>query len=147
MNEDCKKTFNFIFDKYNLGSIKSKLERNNHIYDYKIINEIDSFINKLNDYKYPNFEIKDETIYLSTNLVSFLKKNDYSIDHVVSMNKIYDLILNLVERFNFMKIRNLNDDIYYELKHISNYNFNQRKNLIITFIRKNSSNNRINIQI
>lgn len=148
MNEEFIKIFNFIFEKYSLISIKNKLDKSIPINDIKIINDIDSFINKLNDNDNNKIKsVKEEIIYLSNTLISFLRKNDNNIEPITTYNKIYDLIINIVERFNFIRIRNLNDDIYYELKHISNNNFNQRKNMINSFIRKHTSNTKINIEI
>jgi len=108
MNEEYIKIFNFIFEKYNLISIKNKLDKSIPINDIKIINEIDSFINILNNTQNNNIKlVKEETVYLSNILISFLKKNDHNIENITTFNKIYDLIINIVERFNFLKIRNL----------------------------------------
>uniref|UniRef100_A0A6C0H0N7 Uncharacterized protein n=1 Tax=viral metagenome TaxID=1070528 RepID=A0A6C0H0N7_9ZZZZ len=147
MNEEFEKQFNSIYKKYQFKNYNNDINTN-------IISEIDNYINLLTNTKSYNIykickNIKNENnIYISDRLKNFFNKNECSINNSIINSNLFNIIINLVEKYNFRKVRNLDDDIYYELKKISNSKYSSKKLMIDNFIKKYTSiNQSINIKI
>jgi hypothetical protein len=129
-----------IINKYQLDKIKF----DNNIYDY----EIDQFINSLYKYKknneYDNLYLYkkniDYVVYINDRLVNFLNENDIEIDNILFYSKLYRKIFIIVDLYRCINIKNIDSDIYDDIKKISESNYITKKILIKNFIDKYSSN-------
>lgn len=135
-----------IVHKYQLNIIKL---------DYNYINnEFDNIINKLiikndvnnNLYKYR--KNTDYVVYVNNRLINFLYENDYEIDNILFYRKLYNKILIMSDLYRFIRVKKIDDEIFNDIKNISESNYFNKKILIKNFISKYSTTSEpINIVI
>jgi hypothetical protein len=130
-----------IINKYQIDKIKL----DNNIYN----SEIDQFINRIvkgNEVKDNLYKYKkniDYVVYINDRLVNFLNENDIEIDNILFYSKLYRKIFIIVDLYRCINIKNIDQDIYDDIKKISDSNYMTKKILIKNFIDKYSTNNDI----
>jgi hypothetical protein len=127
-----------IINKYQIDKIKL----DNNIYN----SEIDQFINRIvkgNEVKDNLYKYKkniDYVVYINDRLVNFLNENDIEIDNILFYSKLYRKIFIIVDLYRCINIKNIDQDIYDDIKKISDSNYMTKKILIKNFIDKYSTN-------
>jgi len=126
-----------IIHKYQLEEIITY-----NIYD----SEIDQFINKLIKKTYVNTNLCkykkniDYIVYINNRVVNFLNENDIKIDNILFYNKLYRKIFIIADLYRCINIKNIDYEIYSDIKIISESNYMTKKILIKNFIDKYSTN-------
>ena len=113
-------------------------------------NEIDNIINNnVNKFKFYIYKKNtDCLVYVSDRLINFFNKNDYKIDNVLFYRKLFNKILIVSNLYYFIRIKKIDDEIFNDIKKISESNYFNKKILIKNFINKYSTiSGAINIKI
>jgi len=138
--------YNKLYQKYNLGTIKSKLDETD-ITDILNLQRVQ--LNCTIKCKQKIRPENDEHIVcLSDEFYNFMKKNDHNINKIISYNKLYRIINNITNNYNFysftnsfyIKINKYNM-IYYKFKQMINANYIRKRVLIVNFISEYTYDN------
>jgi len=78
-------------------------------------------------------------VYINDRLVNFLNENDIEIDNILFYSKLYRKIFIIVDLYRCINIKNIDSDIYDDIKKISESNYITKKILIKNFIDKYSN--------
>jgi len=148
-NSDYCIVYENISKKYNLKIIKNDEVSHKNI-------EIDTFIQNLNNnikFKYnyvktttlpPSlnnpFDINNQLsatgiLYLSKRLLNFLLASDYIVSNTMEYTKLHNQIKLITDNYHFKNIKNTDNEIYNELKKITQSNHIIKSKLITNFIK------------
>jgi len=150
-NSDYLNVYNNLCIKYNLKIITLSTDVR--------MTEIDSFIENLNKgfgvnevgrigKDYSKDKLINTQVYISKALIMFLNSSNIFIDGRMFYNNLFSQITSIIDTFNSKKIKNINTEIFNDLRNIVNTNINLRKQPIHNFISKYTSLNKyININM
>ena len=152
-NSDYCIVYENISKKYNLKIIKNDEVSHKNI-------EIDTFIQNLNNnikFKYnyvktttlpPSinnpFDVNNqlnatEILYLSKRLLNFLLASDYVVSNTMEYTKLHNQIKLISDNYHFKNVKNTDNEIYNELKKITQSNHIIKSKLITNFIKMYTS--------
>ena len=153
-NSDYLNVYNNLCIKYNLKIITLSTDVR--------MTEIDSFIENLNKEfgvngggvkiisgkDYSKDKLINTQVYVSKALIMFLNSSNIFMDSRMFYNNLFSQITSIIDTFNSKKIKNINTEIFNDLRNIVNTNINLRKQPIHNFISKYTSLNKyININM
>jgi len=150
-NSDYLNVYNNLCIKYNLKIITLSTDVR--------MTEIDSFIENLNkgfgvnevgriSKDYSKDKLINTQVYVSKALIMFLNSSNIFMDSRMFYNNLFSQITSIIDTFNSKKIKNINTEIFNDLRNIVNTNINLRKQPIHNFISKYTSLNKyININM
>ena len=148
-NSDYCIVYENISKKYNLKIIKNDEVNHKNI-------EIDTFIQNLNNnvkfkYNYVKttalppplnnpFDINNQLnatgiLYLSKRLLNFLLASDYIVSNTMEYTKLHNQIKLITDNYHFKNTKNTDNEIYNELKKITQSNHIIKSKLITNFIK------------
>jgi len=138
MEHNYSMIYNNIIHKYELN----KLSYLNN----SLNNDIDKFINDLNNTEkhiIKQYNKNNYFIHVSDRLIIFLKENDYYIDNILLYKKLFNKILTISELYHIIRLKNIDSEIFNDIKNISLSNYLTKKVLISNFINKYTSKNKV----